>query len=58
MLVNVITVYTIVFCAVWTLLFVGFMWTLQRIPRLDEELYAKLRFVQNSVGAVPGPLVV
>jgi glycosyltransferase involved in cell wall biosynthesis len=38
MLVNVITVYAVVFCAVWTLLFIGFMWTLRRIPRLDEEL--------------------
>lgn len=35
---DVITVYTVVSCAVWTLVFIGFMWTLRRIPRLDEEL--------------------
>jgi glycosyltransferase involved in cell wall biosynthesis len=38
MLVDVITVYTVVSCAVWTLLFIGFTWTLRGIPRMDEEL--------------------
>jgi glycosyltransferase involved in cell wall biosynthesis len=40
MLVVLITVYAAFGCAVWTLAFVGFMWTLRRIPRLDEELKA------------------
>lgn len=35
---HVITVYTAVFCGVWTMLFIGFMRTLRGIPRLDEEL--------------------
>ncbi len=38
MLVDVITSYTVVSCAVWTSVFIGFMWTLRRIPRLEEEL--------------------
>ena len=37
MLAEVITVYTVVSCVVWALLFTGFMVTLRRIPRLDEE---------------------
>jgi glycosyltransferase involved in cell wall biosynthesis len=38
MLVALVTVYTVLSCAVWTLLFIGFMWTLKRVPLLDEEL--------------------
>lgn len=38
MLVDVITIYTVVSCAVWVLAFIGFMWTVRGIPRLDEEL--------------------
>lgn len=37
MLVAVITVYTVVSCAVWASVFIGFMVTLRRIPRLEEE---------------------
>jgi glycosyltransferase involved in cell wall biosynthesis len=37
MLVDVITLYTVVSCAVWILVFIGVMGTVRRIPRLDEE---------------------
>lgn len=35
---DLITVYTVSSCALWTLVFIGFMWTLKGLPRLDEEL--------------------
>jgi glycosyltransferase involved in cell wall biosynthesis len=38
MLLELTTVYTVLSCAVWTLVFIGFMWTLRGMPRLDEEL--------------------
>lgn len=35
---ELLTVYTVVFCAAWTLLIIGFMWAAKGVPSLDEEL--------------------
>ncbi len=42
-----ITVYSVLFCGVWTLVFIGFMWAVSGVPRLDEDLKTLRAAVEN-----------